>query len=47
METDWKVAMDKLYEETAKSWWETGNAKKSCGLSATFNLGRGKGEKVE
>ena len=45
METDWKIAMDKLYKETAKNWWKTGNVKKSCGLTATLNLGRGKGGK--
>jgi len=42
IDTGWKKEMDKLCEETAKNWWNTGNCKKPNYTDAFFDLGEGK-----
>ena len=39
--TGWKQEMDKLYKQTLKNWKDTGETKKSNGLSCVFSLNGG------
>jgi hypothetical protein len=42
IDTGWKKEMDKLVEETAKNWWNTGNCKKLNHTNASFDMGKEK-----
>ena len=40
IDTGWKKDMDALMKRTHKNWKNTGKNKKSCGISASLNLGK-------